>query len=1246
MIDRLRALVLGAVILSGVAAAAPDTLWLRHFVGDSAKRLNRAADIVVDRQRTAVYVCGSVENLVLSGGFWRPVTDMGVVCYNLSGQLQWRQAYGGNATTGSEGDMAHALALDSAGNVYVAGVTENNAPRLRDYSYCKYSPTGTALWTRKSLDANGDDALFDIAVGRNGQLYACGTRMDPASGLSGYLVVRLNPATGDTVWTRSYVLDTTAKSRQRRRKLHPDFLTVDYDEWDNCATAVAIDPSDGGVVTTGFGYDNLNDLYYEWWTMKHDTTGAVVWQTVSHTQNIGLIDDDDVAFDVVVDDSGYVYACGFTYWNAARDYEFAVMKFSRTGLRLYAREYGFNTEGDADAAYSLCLDNAVPQNLYVTGYIGYSTPLAWQIVTHKFVTTTMSRLWGTAGAVYDGGRANGDDAGYKVFWQNRRVYVAGVKGAGGGFSDDLLLLCYSDDDAALKDTLWTFSYDSPDSANVYEDYAAAVWVADSDNVYVAGQSQRDSLGRNWVSMVTARLYVPRPDAAVRAILAPTDTVVLGDSVRPRVLVQNRGNTQASFRSYFRFSDGYADSIEHFSLAPGDSVVDTFALWAPATAGPVVVRCSVGLAGDVVPANDLVVESVLVAVRDVGCTRIVAPAGIVDSGTLVTPRAWLANHGNVAEQFRVLFRVGDFWADTATVNLLPGDSVLTGFADVTLRQRGSWTAVCSTMLAGDRNRSNDRAETAVWVRVTDAALAAVEAIPDTVDSGSVLVPALRVANLGTDSGIVRCRLRMVRGAVVGYADSVDVALAPGVESLVGLAPSLPLGLLGDWQYGASVRLVGDQVPVNDSIGGDFIVVPAGGTVWPAGWFEVASVPPGGGRPVKDGGCLAAVELRDTAWVYALKGNKTAEFYRYRILGDSWQTRAVMPMGREGKPPGRGAALTEHSSGRVYAVKGNNTLGFWEYRPAADSWIQLADVPLGINGKKVKGGSDLVVVHDGGEDWVYLMKGYRNEFYRYRISSGTWQTLAEMPVGSNIKWYKGSFLVADRGRHIYAHKGKYNELWRYTVGTDSWVQRAALPLYNSAGRRKKSGDGASGAMWGGSIYALKGGNTNEFWRYDTVVDRWTELVADSLPSFGSSMRKKRVKGGSDLVASSWALWALKGNRTLEFWRWGIPLAGTSAPPQRQIQSKVVLSGSLERRFELTPNPARGRVYLCYSVSTPVRISVPCYDASGRLVAVAAERQLTRGRGAIELAVQSLPAGVYVVRPVTDDGMTMPGYKLVLR
>ncbi len=314
--------------------------------------------------------------------------------------------------------------------------------------------------------------------------------------------------------------------------------------------------------------------------------------------------------------------------------------------------------------------------------------------------------------------------------------------------------------------------------------------------------------------------------------------------------------------------------------------------------------------------------------------------------------------------------------------------------------------------------------------------------------------------------------------------------------------------------------------------------------PPGWKEMEPMrAQPSGKGVEAGGWLAADT--STGLVYAAKGNGTREFYRYNPDQNAWTPKKEIPDGTEGKLPKRGCRGACDGNGHVYMTKGNNTLGFWRYDIEMDSWKQMADVPSGTNGKKVKDGADVAYVETGGQGYVYLLKGNRDEFYRYRVAADSWQTLG--PAPGTEKWKEGSFLVYDGDHSIYAHKAYYYKMWRYDTDGDSWAgELAGMPFYNPVtGKYKKSSEGGSGTWYDGHLYALKGNNTGELWRYSPPTEStpdgtWTAL--DTIPKVGSTGKKKWIRGGADIVSNGdGVFYALKGNNCLEFWCY-VPAAET--------------------------------------------------------------------------------------------------------
>jgi hypothetical protein len=307
---------------------------------------------------------------------------------------------------------------------------------------------------------------------------------------------------------------------------------------------------------------------------------------------------------------------------------------------------------------------------------------------------------------------------------------------------------------------------------------------------------------------------------------------------------------------------------------------------------------------------------------------------------------------------------------------------------------------------------------------------------------------------------------------------------------------------------------------------------GNVTGPSGWSEYASMPAmPSNRPIKDGGCMAFDA--GSGLIYASKGNKTGDFYSYGMPPGTWTFREGIPTGAEGKQVYKGSVICSDGNGKLYLTKGNNSVGFWEYDAETDAWTQKTNVPDGWSGKRVKQGAGIAWGVDEGVGAAYLLKGYRNEFHKYDPETNKWTSLLNAPVGRNRKWDDGSWLVYDGDHKLYAHKAKYHEFYYYDLETDLWsAPLNAMPIPGSSGRNKKSKSGGCAAWYDGRIYALKGGNTTEFWCYSPETDAWQTRY--DIPLWGTSGIRKKVARGAALAAyPGKGVYAFKGNKTLELW-----------------------------------------------------------------------------------------------------------------
>ena len=84
---------------------------------------------------------------------------------------QWIARYNGPANSF---DIAYALALDNAGNVYVTG-SDQKVIYNSDYLTVKYNSAGVQQWTaRYAGPANDNDEAYALAVDKSGNVYVTG----------------------------------------------------------------------------------------------------------------------------------------------------------------------------------------------------------------------------------------------------------------------------------------------------------------------------------------------------------------------------------------------------------------------------------------------------------------------------------------------------------------------------------------------------------------------------------------------------------------------------------------------------------------------------------------------------------------------------------------------------------------------------------------------------------------------------------------------------------------------------------------------------------------------------------------------------------------------------------------------------------------------------------------------------------------------------------------------------------------
>src|SRR5205807_1639347 len=146
-----------------VATAAGATVTFAAGASGTANGVDTATATAVDAQGN-VFVTGYAQEQ--GNGL-----DYVTLKYNSAGVLLWRAAYNRPA---DQDDQATALALDSAGNVYVTGASRGSSSGW-DYATLKYDSNGNRLWVARYNGAGQDDAAAALAVDASGNVYVTGS---------------------------------------------------------------------------------------------------------------------------------------------------------------------------------------------------------------------------------------------------------------------------------------------------------------------------------------------------------------------------------------------------------------------------------------------------------------------------------------------------------------------------------------------------------------------------------------------------------------------------------------------------------------------------------------------------------------------------------------------------------------------------------------------------------------------------------------------------------------------------------------------------------------------------------------------------------------------------------------------------------------------------------------------------------------------------------------------------------------
>ena len=224
-------------------SAQVSELWVARYHGSVDGSADRAVAMALD-SAGHVYVTGQSQDA--GTGF-----DYATVAYDPKGNQLWAARYNG---TGNGNDLVNGIAVDSkTAHVYVTGQSQGTGTGS-DYATVAYDSNGNQLWVAD----NSEGLAKTIAVdSRTGNVYVAGQSQGAGGGLDYATVVY--DSSGHQLWTARHSTGT--------------------------ANAIAVDGNTGNVYVTGQGQGTGSGTDFTTIAYSRDNTPPVTTATASPGPN-------------------------------------------------------------------------------------------------------------------------------------------------------------------------------------------------------------------------------------------------------------------------------------------------------------------------------------------------------------------------------------------------------------------------------------------------------------------------------------------------------------------------------------------------------------------------------------------------------------------------------------------------------------------------------------------------------------------------------------------------------------------------------------------------------------------------------------------------------------------------------------------------------------------------------------------------------------------------------------------------
>jgi len=205
-------------------------------------------------------------------------------------------------------------------------------------------------------------------------------------------------------------------------------------------------------------------------------------------------------------------------------------------------------------------------------------------------------------------------------------------------------------------------------------------------------------------------------------------------------------------------------------------------------------------------------------------------------------------------------------------------------------------------------------------------------------------------------------------------------------------------------------------------------------------------------------------------------------------------------------------SEIKNGYLYVLQGGAGTGFWRFNLTSETWETLATTPFAA-----PYGSAVIDSPEAGILYVFRGSG-TSDWWKYDIAGNKFLGPTDAPWAVG---YNGADLTRVGNKFYSVRGGSSAAMYEYDFVTGVWTQKANAPD-TIDGRNRATTDGRY-------IYLFQGRSLTNFFRYDTQTDTWSSLAV-ALGTIGSG-GVLMYPGSGDYIFAS------RGNWTRTWWRYSI-------------------------------------------------------------------------------------------------------------